>query len=56
MALHMMVSRYLLPALVLGNGPTQSMIASQKGSPQTGMGLRGATEIGLFGLPTTWHV
>ena len=42
---HMIVSRYWLPDLVLGRGPTQSIIISLNGSLQAGIGLRGAAGI-----------
>ena len=54
-ARHIIVSRYWFPDLVLGKGPTQSMMISLNGSPQAGMGLRGATGIVSLGFPTIWH-
>jgi len=41
-----MVNKYWLHDFVLGNGLTESMITSQKGSPQAGIGLSGAMGIG----------
>ena len=38
----MIVSKYSLPNLVLGNGPTQSIITFLKGSFTTGIGASGA--------------
>jgi hypothetical protein len=49
---HMIVSKYSLPALVLGKGPTQSMRTLLKGSPNAGIGCSGAGGILWFGLPT----
>jgi hypothetical protein len=48
---HIKVSRYSLPALVLGKGPTQSMTILEKGSSNTGIGLKGALGIVWFGFP-----
>ena len=53
---HMIVSRYWLPDLVLGRGPTQSIIISLNGSLQAGIGLRGAAGIDSLGFPTIWHM
>ena len=36
------VNRYSWPLLVLGSGPTMSIITSWKGSFTTGIGIRGA--------------
>ena len=49
-ALHIIVSQYLLPTLAFGRGPMQSVITSLSDSPQAGIDLRGATGIGLFGF------
>jgi hypothetical protein len=35
---HMIVSKYWFPTLVLGKGPTQSINARLKGSSKAGMG------------------
>ena len=50
--LHIIVSKYWFPDVVLGRGPTQLIITWLKGSLQTGMGLRGATGIVWLSLPT----
>lgn len=42
---HIMVRIYLFPDLVLGSGPTQSIMIRLKGFSTMGMGLRGATGI-----------
>ena len=52
---HIIVSRYWLPDLVLGRGPTQSIIISLNGSLQAGIGLRGAIGIDSLGFLTIWH-
>ena len=52
-AAHMMVNKYWLPDLDLGNGPTQSMITLEKGSPIAGMGCNGATGGFNWLLPKT---
>ena len=51
--LHIIVSRYWLPDLVLGRGPMQSIIVSLNGLLQAGMGLRGAT--GIVFRPSGTH-
>ena len=45
---HMIVSRYWLPVLVFGNGPTQSRL---NGSSKAGIGSSGAGGILLLGFP-----
>ena len=42
---HIIVSKYWLPFLVFGNGPTQSMRILLKGSSNAGIGFRGALGI-----------
>ena len=42
---HIIVSRYWLPALVHGSGPTQSTITRLNSSSTTGIGFRGVTGI-----------
>ena len=49
--LHIIVSRYSLPAFVFGSGPTQSIITLLKASSKAGMGCSGARSIVLLGLP-----
>ena len=39
---HIIVNRYELPALVVGRGPTQSMMIRLNGSSKAGIGKRGA--------------
>jgi hypothetical protein len=39
---HIIVSKYWLPRLVLGNGPTQSIIIRLNGSSKAGIGFSGA--------------
>ena len=51
---HMIVSRYWLPVLVLGSGPTQSMSTWLNGSSKAGIGSRGAVGIFWLGFPTSW--
>ena len=53
---HITVSEYWFPALVLGNGPTQSTITLLKGSSTAGIGCSGATGTFRFGFPTSWHM
>ena len=56
---HIIVSKYWLPFLVLGKGPTQSIITLLKGLSKAGIGFNGAFGIPWFGLPTirqTWQV
>ena len=48
-----MVSKYWFPRLLLGNGPTQSIITLQKDSSITGIGWRGAGLIPVPDLPVT---
>ena len=45
---HIIVSKYWLPALVCGSGPTQSIITQLNGSSTTGIGFKGATGIDWF--------
>ena len=45
---HMMVSKYSLPDLLLGSGPTMSTNTLLKGSSKAGIGFNGA--LGIFGL------
>ena len=51
---HMIVSRYWLPGLVLGNGPTQSTKTRLIGSCIAGIGTGGATWLHWFALPVPW--
>ena len=53
---HMAVNKYWLPDLVLGRGPTQSMITLPNGPSNVGIGCKGASGKVWFGLPTTWNV
>jgi hypothetical protein len=53
---HMIVSKYSNPDLVFGSGPTQSMRTVLNGSPNAGIGWRGALGIVWLGFPTFWHV
>ena len=46
------VNKYILPAFVLGSGPTTSMSTLGNGGSKAGIGIKGAFSIGLFGLPT----
>ena len=50
---HIMVSKYWLPALVLGSGPTQSTKTRLNGSSIAGIGISGATRLHWFGIPVT---
>ena len=51
-ALHIIVSKYLFPAVVFGGrGSTQSIISLLNSFPQAGIGLSEGTGMGLFGLP-----
>ena len=50
---HMMVNRYWLPDLVLGRGPTQSIIILLNGSSKAGIGCSGAFGIAWLGFPIT---
>ena len=50
---HMIVNKYSLPVLVLGRGPTQSIITLLNGSSNAGIGFNGALGIFWFGFPTT---
>lgn len=50
---HIMVNKNLFPFLVLGRGPTQSIITLENGSLVIGMGFNGADGIFRFGLPTS---
>ena len=52
-ATHIIVSKYWLPDLVFGNGPTQSMSTLLKGSATAGIGFNGALGGCWLGLPTT---
>jgi len=52
----MIVSKYWLPNLAFGNGPTQSINTLLKGSSTAGMGLKGALGGCRLGLPTIWQV
>lgn len=52
---HIIVNKNLFPVLVLGRGPTQSLITLENGSLVIGMGFNGADGIFRFGLPTSWH-
>ena len=52
----MIVSRYWLPVLVFGSGPTQSMSTWLNGSSKAGIGSRRATGILQLGFPVSWHV
>lgn len=45
-----------LPALVFGNGPTQSTTTRSKGSPMTGIGCNGAGGTGWLGFPELTHM
>jgi len=56
MATHMIVSKYWLPDLVFGNGPTQSISTLPNGSSTAGMGFKGALGGCWLGLPTIWQV
>ena len=42
---HIIVNKYWLPRLVLGNGPTQSIVIRLNGSSKTGIGFSGALGI-----------
>ncbi len=53
---HIIVSKYSLPDLVLGNGPTQSTITWLQGSWKAGVGYKGGLGIIWLGLPTIWQV
>ena len=53
--LHIIVNKYSFCDLVLGNGPTQSIIMCEKGSSKAGMGCKGAYGIFWLGLPPNWH-
>ena len=53
---HIIVRRYSQPDLVLGRGPTQSIIILLKGSSKAGMGCKGAFGTVWLGFPTFWHV
>ena len=48
---HMIVSRYWLPVLVFGNGPTQSISTWLNGSSKAGIGSSGAGGILWLGFP-----
>ena len=50
---HIIVKRYLLPDLVSGHGPTQSIMIQLKGSSNAGIGCNPALGMTLLGLPTT---
>ena len=50
---HIIVIRYSWPDLVLGKGPTQSIIILLKGSSKAGMGCKWAFGIVWLGFPTT---
>ena len=39
---YIIVSKYLLPLLVFGRGPTQSIITQENGSSNAGIGISGA--------------
>ena len=53
---HMIVKRYSQPDLVLGSGPTQSIITLLKGSSNAGIGCKWALGIVWLGFPTIWQV
>ena len=50
---HILVSKYRLPYLVLGSGPTQSTITLLKDSSKEGTGRSGVTRMFWFGFPIT---
>ena len=50
---HIIVNKYWFLDLVLGNGPTQSIITLLNGSSKAGIGFNGALGICWFGFPTT---
>lgn len=52
---HIIVNKNGLPDLVFGKGPTQSTITCSKGSPMTGIGIKGAGGITWFGFPAYWQ-
>lgn len=53
LAAHIMVTRYWWPAIVLGKGPTQSIMKCSNSSPSTGIRCVGARGITWFGFPVT---
>ena len=53
---HIIVRRYSWPDLVLGKGPTQSIITLLKGSPKAGKDCKWAFGIVWLGFPTIWQV
>ena len=53
---HIIVRRYSWPDLVLGKGPTHSIIILLKGSSKAGMGYKWAFGIVWLGFSTIWQV